>query len=128
MLVETEPGDIPPAFAIKAPAHRRKTHRFSIRTGAMAAGFLVLVSWGVSHYRQTAARKASADALLGMVAAPTEWATNWMGTQAHWLDQPYAREVERLSSDANRAIRFLTQCTVNPLDFAGNTQRVSEAD
>jgi len=126
--VETEPGGIDPAVPFKAPVYRQKTHRFSLRTAAMAAGLLVLVGWGVSHYRQTAARKASADALLGMVTAPTELATNWMGAQSNWLDQPYAREVERLSSDANRAIRFLAQCTVNPLTFAGRPQRETEED
>ncbi len=92
-----------------------------LRTGAMAAGLLVLGYWGASRYLQEDSRQASAHVLVGAVTTPSELATRWMSDSA-WMESPYTREVELLTSDAGRAVRFLAKCTVNPLSFTSAEQ------
>lgn len=92
-----------------------------LRNGAIAAGLLALAYLGASRYLHKDPHRAPAETLMGAVAIPSELATNWMATSATWIESPYTREVELLTSDAGRAVRFLAKCTVNPLNLTPDT-------
>lgn len=130
-LAEIDPGDVDYGigFGDRSPQPRRPIGwvRRGLRTGAIAAGLLVLGYLGANHYRRIPSRQASAGALMGAVTVPSELAANWMSNSGTWMESPYTREVELLTSEAGRAVRFLAKCTVNPLTItAGAESAVAE--